>query len=178
MHPDAIKARERRAAKRARLGTTLPPPPLPDLSTMPRDALRAPAGPAMSGPVRSFITPEKRGAAVSSMSGLIKAIGIGCALFMGDHWKVSDPDALGTSELILDAWPELADELGDMTKVLAVSAVGGLVMERVGKTRKAGRPVKVAADPAPEGTVPLTNAQTRDGHETQHDESRALGWSS
>lgn len=163
MHPDAVRAREARAARAVRAERILTPPearPAEGDTMLPASAI--PSAPAMTGTIHDpapLLAPEIRTRSIKNLSGCIKGIGILAALFYGEECKVSNDDALNTAELLLDGWPELAHEMGDAAKGLAVMAVAGLVGEKVQAVReRKARDVRTGgrlAPPAPSSSPPV-----------------------
>lgn len=134
MHPEAIRARERRRARSGRPGQpeqeqfTRPQPAAtsrltPELHASTPDAMPAPS---------QEPTPEQRAKALKNIAMVIRGAGwVAAAVFKSDEMKVSEKDASGTAEAVLDGYPELALEPdADLKKLWAWAAVGSLALER------------------------------------------------
>lgn len=170
MHPDAVRARQRREEKRQRSTQTLTPDRAPAAAppterTLTPDMLRTSAAPLAP-------LPDVRAAEVRSWSGLIKIVGlIGAAVTGVDAWRVSDDDALNTAELCADAWP--GANMGDTKQLLAYGALGGMLVERVKATKAAKQIGPSTVDLA---TVPAEPTLVKDGP-APGAEDRPGGWS-
>lgn len=172
MHPEAVRARARRAKQSGRPSSTAerppaptpssfaPPPPAADTPRLTPETLRAELS-SLPAPAAAA-TPEQIALAVKNVAKGIQVCGwVAAAIFKSDDMKVPAVDANETATLIVDGWPELATNAsGDAKKALAIAAVASLVIERHGKYQRSRGMVR---EVRPSSAAPEQPAADRGG---------------
>lgn len=176
MHPEAVRARARRAKKHEPAGPT-PFRPVARAAAPPLEFRPAPGdGPrytpaaaqeiaaAAPPPPAAGPTPAQIENAVKNVALVLRGLGLGASWWLRfEEMRVPKDDSLEVAQLLVEGYPELALEWGgDAKKGLALGAVGSLVFERFGKysrreeqpaARAIASPAAAAAEPTAFGAM-------------------------